>query len=108
MNQPHHHHHRIRVCAVADLAPGEAVQVEHDPPIAVFNVDGEFFATADTCTHEQTSLADGYIDGDRVECSWHFAKFCIRTGAALSLPATVALKTYAVEIDDGAVFVVVA
>jgi nitrite reductase/ring-hydroxylating ferredoxin subunit len=103
----HANRHRIRVCAVDELEPGEARQVDTTPPVAVFNVDGEFFATADTCTHEESSLADGYIDGDQVECSWHFAKFCIRTGAVLSFPATVALRTYETVIDDGDVFVLV-
>ena len=99
---------RVRVCGAADLAPGEAIQVPTVPPIAVFNVDGEFFATADTCTHEESSLADGYIDGDQVECAFHFAKFCIRTGAVKSLPATLSLRTYSVVLDEGDVFVEVA
>lgn len=97
---------RLRVCAVGDLPPGEAMKVETDPPVAVFNVDGEFFATDDTCTHEESSLADGYIDGDQVECSFHFAKFCIRTGAALSFPAVTPLKTLSVVVDDGEVYLV--
>lgn len=96
---------RVKVCGVADLAPGEAMQVATDPPIAVFNVDGEFYATDDTCTHERSSLADGYVEGDQVECSWHFAKFCIRTGEALSLPATRPLRTFRVVIDEGQIYV---
>jgi nitrite reductase/ring-hydroxylating ferredoxin subunit len=96
---------RIRVCDVNEIQPGEAQRVEHEPPIAVFNVDGEFHATADTCTHDDSSLADGYIDGDQVECAWHFAKFCIRTGEVLSPPANRNIATYSVDIDDGVVYV---
>jgi 3-phenylpropionate/trans-cinnamate dioxygenase ferredoxin subunit len=96
---------RVRVCATDQLAPGEAIQVPTAPPIAVFNVDGEFYATDDTCTHEESSLAEGYIDGDQVECSFHFAKFCIRTGEVRSLPATRSLATFPVIVEGSDLFV---
>lgn len=95
----------VRACGVDDIEPGESVVVDVSPPVAVFNVDGEFLATADTCTHAQSSLADGYIEGAEVECSWHMAKFCLRTGEALTLPATEPLATYATKVDGGEVFV---
>jgi nitrite reductase/ring-hydroxylating ferredoxin subunit len=95
----------IRACALDDIEPGEAVVVEVDPPVAVFNVDGEFLATADTCTHARSSLAAGYIEGDQVECSWHMAKFCLRTGKALTLPATQPLTTYPTKVRNNEVFV---
>jgi nitrite reductase/ring-hydroxylating ferredoxin subunit len=98
----------VSACPVAALPAGEVVQVHQDRPIAVFNIDGEFFATDDTCTHETASLAEGYVDGDVVECAFHFAKFCIRTGAALSYPATEPLATYPVQVSDGQVLVDVA
>lgn len=97
----------IRVCKVGDLAPGDAVQVPTTPPIAVFNADGEFFATADTCSHDDSSLADGYMDGDQVECAWHFAKFCLRTGRVLTPPATRDIATYEVEVKDDVLYVMV-
>lgn len=95
----------LRVCAAGDIAPGEAIKLDVAPPIAVFNVNGELLATADTCTHAESSLAEGYIDGDQVECVFHFAKFCLRTGKALTLPATAPLATYPVRVADGEVFV---
>ena len=95
----------VRACRSDELAPGEVTRVETDPPIAVYNVEGDYYATDDTCTHEQWSLADGYVDGDQIECSWHFAKFCIRTGDVLSLPATKPLRTYQVILKDGDVYV---
>jgi nitrite reductase/ring-hydroxylating ferredoxin subunit len=95
----------VHACAVDDIAPGEAIALAVKPPIAVFNVNGEFFATDDTCTHEDSSLADGYIDCDVVECAFHFAKFRIRDGAALTLPATEPLQTYETHVADGAVYV---
>jgi 3-phenylpropionate/trans-cinnamate dioxygenase ferredoxin subunit len=95
----------LRACAASDLEPGQAVAMPLTPPVAVFNVDGEFFATDDTCTHAESSLADGYIDDDIVECAFHFAKFSIKTGAALTPPACMALKTYPVRLRDGDVYV---
>ncbi|XVV15139.1 bifunctional 3-phenylpropionate/cinnamic acid dioxygenase ferredoxin subunit [Actinoplanes sp. CA-131856] len=96
----------IRACDVDDVEPGDAVTVPSVvPPVAVFNVDGEFLAMADTCSHDKSSLADGYVEGDEVECSWHMAKFCLRTGKALTLPARVDLPTYPVRVENGSVFV---
>jgi nitrite reductase/ring-hydroxylating ferredoxin subunit len=95
----------VHVCHVTELAPGTARRIETDPPVAVFNVDGTIYATDDTCTHSEASLADGYIDGDEVECPLHFAKFCIRTGEVLCLPARRALGTYRVVVDDDEIFV---
>lgn len=95
----------IRACTVDEVAVGEAFCMPVSPPIAVFNVDGEFFATDDTCTHAQSSLSDGYIDGDVVECAFHFAKFCIRTGAALTRPAFRPLRRHEVRVSDGYVYV---
>lgn len=95
----------VRACAAGELEPGEAVVVPADPPVAVFYVDGEYLATADTCTHAESSLADGYIDGDEVECAWHMARFCLRTGKALTLPATVDLCTYPTKVERDEVYV---
>jgi nitrite reductase/ring-hydroxylating ferredoxin subunit len=94
-------------CKAADVDDGEAVVVERlpDPPIAVFNVAGDFYAIDDTCTHEEYSLADGYIDADVVECPLHMAKFSICTGKALCLPATRDLAAYPVKVEDGVVLV---
>ncbi|MDW5615145.1 bifunctional 3-phenylpropionate/cinnamic acid dioxygenase ferredoxin subunit [Mycolicibacterium sp. D5.8-2] len=91
------------VCAVSELAPGTARVLHVDPPVAVFLVDDEYFATDDTCTHAQSSLADGFIEGQTVECEFHFAKFCLRTGAALTPPAVVPLAIYPVEVSNGMV-----
>ncbi|MCX5425980.1 MULTISPECIES: non-heme iron oxygenase ferredoxin subunit [Streptomyces] len=95
-------------CLAEDVAPGTAITVPGDPPIAVYHTEeGEFYATADTCTHEKWSLgSDSDLEGCEVTCPLHMARFDIRTGEALCFPATVALRTYATEIDDGKVFVV--
>lgn len=96
----------LKVCAASDIEDGEAHQVSSvRPPIAVYHLDGEFFATADTCSHADSSLAEGYLEDGAIECVWHFAKFCIRTGAAQTLPATEPIRTYQVKVEDGDVHV---
>lgn len=95
-----------KVCARGDLPPGEMLRFEDGPePILVCNVDGEFYATQDTCTHGEWPLSEGYLDGATVECSLHWAKFCVRTGKVEALPACVALRTYAVTVDGDDVMV---
>lgn len=86
---------------------GEALSFapEKHAPLAIFNVDGEFLCTTDTCTHEASSLSDGYIDGDTVECPFHFARFSLRTGAVLCPPAILPLKTFPVKLEDGKIYV---
>lgn len=98
----------IRVCSASELAPGKMTRVPVSPPIAVCNIAGEYCAFSDTCTHEQSSLSEeGYLDGDEIECGWHYAKFCVRTGAVTMPPATVPLQCYAVRVQDGDLYVVV-
>ncbi|UQB93092.1 MULTISPECIES: bifunctional 3-phenylpropionate/cinnamic acid dioxygenase ferredoxin subunit [Mycobacterium] len=94
-----------RACAVDEVASGEAIIVDNDPPIAVFHVDGEWFATEDRCSHDDSSLADGYVEGAVVECAWHFAKFCLRTGKVLAPPARLPLATFDTKVDGGVVYV---
>lgn len=98
----------VRACAVTDLGPGEITRVPVSPPIAVYNVDGEFFATSDLCTHDKSSLSDeGYIEDGQIECGWHYAKFCIKTGDVTAPPATKPLTSYEVRVVDDDVYVVV-
>ena len=95
----------IRACTVAELPPGQAIAIETEPPVAVFNTGDGFYATDDTCTHEESSLAEGYLDGDVIECPFHMATFCVRTGKVLSPPATEPLRTYPTRTADGAVWI---
>lgn len=74
--------------------------------LAIYRVDGEFFATDDACTHGAASLSeDGYLEGHRIECSWHNGSFDIRSGAACAMPCTEPLKTWPLQIVDGQVCV---
>ncbi len=100
--------HLVRVCSTNELPPGSVTRVDTKPAVAVFNVDGEFYATADLCTHDKSSLSDeGYIDNGEIECGWHFAKFCIKTGAVLTPPASKPLTKYEVQVHDGDIYVAI-
>jgi 3-phenylpropionate/trans-cinnamate dioxygenase ferredoxin subunit len=75
----------------------KVVRVDDDP-VAVFHVGGQYYAISDVCTHDGGELADGVLDGYVIECARHGARFDIRTGAALALPATGAVPRHAVRV----------
>jgi p-cumate 2,3-dioxygenase ferredoxin subunit len=100
----------ITVAAVRDLLPGKVLRVDPDDPevypIAVYNVNGTYFATDDTCTHGAASLGDeGYLDGTTIECGLHGGSFDVTSGAATGLPCTIALHRYATKVEDDVVYV---
>ncbi len=74
--------------------------------VAIANVDGQVFAIADTCSHEECSLgSEGYLDGNVIICGCHGAQFDAASGKVLSLPATVDVASYQVKIDNGRIWV---
>ena len=95
----------VRVCGLAELANGTAIKLERTLPIAVFRVGDNYYAVDDTCTHAQSSLSEGYIEGETVECAFHGAKFCLKTGKVLSMPASKPLNTYPVKMEGNEIFV---
>jgi 3-phenylpropionate/trans-cinnamate dioxygenase ferredoxin subunit len=86
-----------------EIPEGQAMRTfAGDTPIAIFNVNGELFAIGDTCTHEEFSLSEGELGPNcTVECALHGARFDLRTGSAISLPATGSAGSYLVWIEDG-------
>ncbi len=96
-------------CRTDQLAKGGSLTVACDEPIAVFRTDDDrFYATADTCTHENWSLgSDSDLEGTEVTCPLHMARFDITSGKPLCFPATLALRTYPVEVEGDAVYVIV-
>jgi nitrite reductase/ring-hydroxylating ferredoxin subunit len=96
----------IEVALVADVPEGQGLRVEiGEEPVALWKVEGEIYATSDTCTHEETSLSEGDLWDEVVECPLHGAQFDVRTGAVLCLPAVFPLATYPVRVDDDRVYV---
>ena len=96
--------HWLDVAAADALPPGAKKLIESEAgPIAVFNVDGEFFAIEDLCSHDGGDLASGRCDGDQIICPRHGARFCIRTGKALTRPAYEDIETFPVRVEAGVV-----
>jgi 3-phenylpropionate/trans-cinnamate dioxygenase ferredoxin subunit len=94
----------IDVCAADALAPGQVRVVHADgTPIAVFNVEGGYYAIEDVCTHDGGELASGPLEGDEVVCPRHGARFCVRTGEALSAPAYDPTAIFPVRVENGIV-----
>ena len=96
----------IKVAQIGDLPPGATKQVEVDDEIvALINADGDIFAIGGECTHAMAFLADGYLDGDQLECPLHGACFNIRTGKAETPPAFEDVPTYDVKVEGDDILV---
>ncbi|KHK92933.1 non-heme iron oxygenase ferredoxin subunit [Novosphingobium malaysiense] len=97
----------VKVCKVVELPPGEMLGIESPdlPPVVVYNVDGEFFATSNVCSHAVAMLSDGYLEGDQIECPMHGGMFSVRTGEPTHFPCVEAIATFPVEVKDGEVFI---
>ena len=92
------------VAPAASVAPGDYAQIEVDGAIvAVFNIAGSFYAIEDVCTHDGGELAGGAVEGDVVICPRHGARFCLRTGAALTPPAYEPVRTFETRVNEGVV-----
>src|SRR6476646_1685829 len=97
----------LLVCPLAALPRGDARRVDASPPIAVFHTEeGELFALDDTCTHQDASLADGWVEGCEVECPLHASRFDLRSGTVHAPPAKLPVRTHRVVVEDGTVYVV--
>ena len=94
----------IAAGAAADIPPGDYVSVEIGGTfVAVFNIDGEFLAVEDVCTHDGGGLSGGAVEGDQVICPRHGARFCLRSGRALTPPAYEPVRTYTTRVTAGQV-----
>lgn len=92
----------VTVAREGELAPGEFQVVDvNDTQVAVFNLDGRFYAIADVCTHDAGQLTGGTVEGDEIVCPRHGARFSIRTGAALTAPAYEPTDTFPVRVEEG-------
>ena len=97
----------IHVCALADLPRGTARRLPLSPPVSVFHTsDGELYAIDDTCTHQDASLADGWLEGCEVECPLHAAIFDLRTGEPDGLLARRPVRTHRVVVEGDGIYVV--
>ena len=83
-----------------DIQPGQGKMVEVDgKKIALFNIDGSFYAIDDTCTHRGGPLSEGDLNGNQVTCPWHGAVFDVTTGGVLRPPAPGGVLRYNVRVE---------
>ncbi len=96
----------VDVAAEADIPDNGTLKVTiGDTELCLAKSDGTVFAVHNTCTHAMERMSGGWVEGGRIECPRHGAAFCLRTGEALTPPATTPLPTYTVQVRDGRVFV---
>lgn len=90
----------VKVAKTEDLAPGQGKMVEAGgKTIALFNVDGDYYAIDDTCTHKGGPLCEGELDGKEVTCPWHGAVFDVTTGEVLGPPAMEGVACYKTRVS---------
>ncbi len=96
----------IAVASADEVPSGERLFLEIDgKAIVVFNLAGEYFAIADLCSHDDGPLGEGEVLDHEVECPRHGARFDLRTGKALTLPAVVDIPAYPVRVEGGELLV---
>jgi nitrite reductase/ring-hydroxylating ferredoxin subunit len=94
------------VAKIADVVPDSMINVVvGDRDIALVNLGGTFYAIGGVCTHGAALLADGYVEGDVVECPQHAGTFDIKTGRAVAYPCTIDVPAYEVRVDGERVLV---
>ncbi len=92
---------------ISDIPPGKMIKVTIDGrDVLVANIDGEYCATDDSCTHSGSSLSEGKLDGCIITCGWHGAQFDCKTGKLVKFPAKITdLTSYNVVVESDNVFV---
>ncbi len=90
----------VTVARVGEIPVGGVKVVRlDDQALALFHLEDGYYAMDDLCTHDGGPLAEGLLEGDVIECPRHGARFNVKTGAVLSLPATTPVPTYTVRVE---------
>ena len=90
----------IKIATVSDVPPGQgAAFTVEGMEIALFNVEGTYYAIGNSCTHRGGSLSEGDVQGTKVTCPLHGADFDLKTGAALGPPAQKGVPSYKVVVE---------
>ena len=94
----------ISVASADEIAPGQWRVADVDgTQVVVFNIDGGYYAIEDVCTHDGGQLTGGHVEGDQIVCPRHGARFCVRTGEALTAPAYEPTAKFPVRVEHGEV-----
>jgi 3-phenylpropionate/trans-cinnamate dioxygenase ferredoxin subunit len=92
----------IAVAEASEVPSGERLIIEIDgEPMVIFNLAGEYYAIADVCSHDDGPVGEGDVDDMEITCPRHGARFDLRTGKALALPAVQDIPAYPVRVVDG-------
>ena len=95
----------VAIADVEEIPAGTVKVVEHGVSrYAVCHAQGEFFVVDDTCTHDDGPLGEGALDGFAIVCPRHGAKFDVRSGQVLQMPAAYPIRSYATRVRDGKVY----
>jgi nitrite reductase (NADH) small subunit len=90
----------VKIAKTKDVPPGQAAAFTIEgQKIALFNVEGTYYAIGDTCTHRGGPLSEGDVQGTKVTCPWHGADFDLNTGAVLGPPAQNGVPSYKVVLE---------
>lgn len=97
---------KIIVGKTADIPPGKTQKVTADgKEVLIANIDGNYYAIDDTCTHAGASLSEGSLEGTTITCGWHGAKFECKTGELSTFPVKIKdLQSYKVVVESGNIF----
>ena len=97
----------VRVAGTSDLKPGENKVVNaNGTEVALFNVDGEFFALGNTCPHRGGPLGEGFLEGEIVTCPWHGWQFNVKSGQNEVMPMH-KVPSYKVKVEGNDILVAV-
>ena len=96
----------VKIADLSECPPGNLLEVEAGREhIVLANVDGDVYALQNRCSHQDLPLSDGELEGDRLECLYHGARFDVCTGKAVGLPAIKPVPSYDVQIRGQEIFV---
>jgi len=94
-----------QVAKVGEIEPGTCKAVDVDgTQVAVFNLDDDYYAIEDVCTHDGSEISCGIIMGEEIICSRHGARFCIKTGKVTAPPAYEDIEVFPIKIENDAIF----
>lgn len=100
---------KVYLCKATDLEENQVKKIENNKfgDIAVYNLGGQFYATADLCTHATASLSEGDVEDGMIVCPVHWGMFHIPSGEAQGFPCETDLQTYPVEVEGEEIFAVI-
>ncbi|PSJ37806.1 non-heme iron oxygenase ferredoxin subunit [Zobellella taiwanensis] len=98
----------IKVASLAEVPEDDVIGVmARDRELALYNLDGEIFATDNICTHGHARLSDGFVEDGEIECPLHQGKFCIKSGKAMCEPLTEDIRTYPTRVEGNEILILI-